>query len=208
MLAKRDAPAPSLDITKALGLWNGYVDLVQARDKISKSAAIDRASKEMPELLEMAKMVSGAGTVLKVGTATGIPDRKPNTKEYQDAGGKVVSPTVDSGHFAGHPDPTQPFDSVSSTETGDEALARYRREHPGKVAQQFQSIVDAKVASGMGAAQAVECAIRECPEAKFLSAADMIAAQAAAERDANQLRRSPGADGGRREMSQTPAVGP
>jgi hypothetical protein len=75
------------------------------------------------------------------------------------------------------------------------------------VATQFRSIVQAKVAAGMRASQAIECALRECPNAKYLSAAEMIDAQSAAERDADTLQRSPGADGGMTSPLNVPSNG-
>jgi hypothetical protein len=57
-----------------------------------------------------------------------------------------------------------PHDSVRTTVDPDSVLGRLRNEHPSKLAQKYQSIVDAKMASGMSASNAHDAARRECAD--------------------------------------------
>jgi hypothetical protein len=201
MMWKRlDQEKPSLDITKALGMWNCYVDLVATRDKVLKSVAIDRASKEMPELLEMAKMISGAGTVLKLGD-DGIAPAKTNPPEHMDSGNRVVSRTRDAPHGVGHPQPFSPYDYTSAAETGEQALARYRGLYSG--AREQGMLRDARnyALGQMDKSDAAKLSASDLLNEENKTADNLVSEAYGYERDANRLRHSPGKDGGRSPLN-------
>jgi hypothetical protein len=148
---------------KAMDVWDEHLALLQKSNNCSRSRAFDLAMQQSASARELFGLLKSASAfdVLKLG-----------------GGGRVPSPT----HARGHGDSSNaatvdPHNSVRSTETGEDALARLRNEHPGKPAEKYASIVRAKVAAGMSQSEAHDCARRECPDGwqamKSLSVGDV-----------------------------------
>jgi hypothetical protein len=194
VLAKRhDEPeesnmqTQSVDVTKALPMWESYVDLVAKRDKCSRSIAYDKAMREMPDIYTAAKRISGAGTILKLGS-DGI-DQSPSFSTPSESfdGGRVVSRTRNAPHGGSHPQPFNPYDSISGTETGESALARYRSQYKARIRDGMDGLTArAKTFADIGG-KGLSAADVLNEEAKAND--ELVAEQRSKERDANQLRR-------------------
>jgi hypothetical protein len=161
---------------RGYGLWTGYVDLLKAQHKCTTSKAIDIAleSELGRELYHAGSFAKGADAVGigKLGSGAGIPDLSFDTpSERVDSGGRVVSRTRNAPHGGSNPQPFDPHDFTSSTETGAQALNRLR------VAGRYNAAVEAKIKSGKSRSQAIREALAEIPEAAKLSAADVIRAR-------------------------------
>jgi hypothetical protein len=133
----------------------------------------------------LSKNLSAADVLTKLGD-DGINQSPsfatPAETQNADDGNRVRSRTRNAPHGASHPQPDDPFDFSSSTESGDEALARMRREHQSKVAAKYSASIDAKVKAGMSRADAITRTLRDMPDAKSLSGSDLLNAANGARR--------------------------
>jgi hypothetical protein len=216
VLAKREEETMPVSMenvgAKADKVWNEYIDIVAKQYDLPHHKAVIKATEtEQGRAILRITKIAGLHKEIqfqKLGGATGFkPDNVDTPSEYQDAGGKVHSRTETARHGGSNPQPFSPHDSVSDTATAEATLDRLRRQHMRKEAARFHGIVQDKIAEGASRSDATAFALRECPDMKGCSAADMIEAQRAAERDANQLRRSPGADGVRHNGSNQRGLG-
>jgi hypothetical protein len=116
-------------------MWDAFVSLVERRDNVSKSRAIDIALAD-PTGREL-------WTVAKMGPAAEF--------EWQADSTHGVTPNPETPHTEHH-------------ETGDAALSRYRQEHGRKALKQFNDHCDALVAQGMTRSEAQDHTMKTHPE--------------------------------------------
>jgi hypothetical protein len=179
LLAKRDLPEEQPvsihDIRKrADDLWFDYVKEVGG---VNKALATEKGL----TLLELSKQATLH--INKLG-GDGLPQYpKVHSPEI---GGRVTSDTQRTGHGVGHPSPFNPYDTVSASEDGDGALARYRAQFKARRKDGMDMLTArAKTFADIGVVQLSAADVLN-EEAKAND--ELVAEQRSAERDANQLR--------------------
>jgi hypothetical protein len=141
MLAKRDdddtqedpVQTQPVDIAKSVNLFGALVDMICIRDKCNRSAGIDQAMRAHPELFEIAKGISAARVLAKASSESPLYD----ASQHGRSDGSGFHPPTPSG-----------------VETGEQALARLRSQHPSKILEAYGAAVKAKMALGMSASNA------------------------------------------------------
>jgi hypothetical protein len=172
VLAKRQEESMPISMenigANADRVWNDYVDIIAKADNLPRyKATIKAAGTEQGKAILMICKTAGLHREI----------------QFQKLGGDGIKP------WGGGNSANQSGVSPSAPVSGDDNLARLRSEHTQKVARKYIDGIAAKLALGMSQSDAIMRTLRDVPEAKSLSAADMMAAQSSAERDANQLRR-------------------
>jgi hypothetical protein len=200
VLAKRDQERPmsSADIRKRADTeWKDFVAIVAKRDGIPEHKAVLKAAHD-PRGLALLKICQQANIIeqqrlqdigfkceLEKLGGDGLPQYpKVHSPEI---GGRVTSDTQRTGHGAGHPSPFNPYDTVSASEDGDGALARYRAQFKARRKDGMDGLsARAKTFADIGVVQLSAADVLN-EEAKAND--ELVAEQKSAERDANQLRR-------------------